>query len=138
VERSEAIQAAKNGAIAAALSGIVTLGLVIFALYSNSEDDFRIWNDPSNFFDVWLVFLCAFGMYRKSRAAAVVIFVYFIISKIYVGLSLGRIPNLAIGLVFLYFYGKAIQGTFVFHRLERAVISNIAAVRVIWQREMRK
>lgn len=85
----------------------------------NDSNKFGIWNDPSNLFDIALIFGCAYGIYKKSRFAAVFIFVYFIIAKIIIGIELGKMPGIGMALVFLYFYGKAIQGAFLFHKLEK-------------------
>jgi hypothetical protein len=120
MDRSEAIKATKNGAIAACISGTLTLGIVLVAIFSNSNGAIRLWNDPSNFFDIILIFGCAYGIYKKSRASAIILFVYFIISKIFIGIETGKLSGIGLGLVFLYFYGKAIQGSFVFHKLEKA------------------
>lgn len=120
MDKIGAIKAAKNGAIAATITGCLTLAVVVFASYSNADADLALWDDPFSVFDAVLAFACAWGMYRKSRAAAVVIFVYFIFSKINIGISIGRIPGLSVALIFLYYYGRAIQGTFAFHRLEKA------------------
>ncbi|WP_449357564.1 hypothetical protein [Alishewanella longhuensis] len=119
MDRAEALKATRNGAIAATISGIITLVVVLFALSSNANGDLGLWNDPLNFFDIALVFLCAFGIYRKSRAAAIVLFLYFIFAKVIIGLSLGRVPGLLISLIFFYYFAKAIQGTVVFHRIEK-------------------
>lgn len=54
-----------------------------------------------------------------SRAAAVTIFIYFIISKIAIGIETGSILGLFLSLVFLYFFGKAILGTFSYHKIEK-------------------
>jgi len=120
MDRNEAIKAARNGAIAAVISGTLTLAIVVIAIFSNAEGTLGIWNDPSNFFDIVLIFACAFGMYRKSRAAAVIIFVYFILAKIIMGIEMGKTTGLLTSLIFLYFYGKAIQGTFIYHKIEKA------------------
>ena len=124
MKKNEAIRAARNGAIAAAISGIVTLAMTVFALSSNTDGDFAPWNDPSALVGSFLIFACAFGMYRKSRASAIVIFVYFTVSKIVMGISEGNVQgqglSIFIGLIFIYFYGKAVQGTFAYHRLEKA------------------
>jgi hypothetical protein len=37
MDRSEAIKATKNGAIVASISGILTLGIVLVAIFSNSN-----------------------------------------------------------------------------------------------------
>jgi hypothetical protein len=120
MDRSEAIKATKNGAIAACISGTLTLGFVLVAIFSNSNGAIALWNDPSNFFDIILLFVCAYGIYKKSRAAAIILFIYFILSKILIGVETGKISGIGLGLVFLYFYGKAIQGAFVFHKMEKA------------------
>ncbi|GHG66494.1 hypothetical protein GCM10010919_14220 [Alishewanella longhuensis] len=119
MDKNEAIKATKNGAIAATISGVITLAVVSLALYSNAEGDLAFWNDPLNFIDIALLFLCAFGLYRKSRTAAIVLLIYFIFAKIIIALSVGRMPGLIVSLVFLYYFAKAVQGTFVFHRLEK-------------------
>ena len=124
MDRSEAIKATKNGAIAACISGALTLGIVLVAIFSNSNGAIALWNDPSNFFDIILIFGCAYGIYKKSRASAIILFIYFIISKIFIGLETGKLSGIGIGLVFLYFYGKAIQGAYVFHKLEKSENNN--------------
>jgi hypothetical protein len=124
MDRDEAIKATKSGAIAACISGVLTLGIVLVAIFSNSNGAIALWNDPSNFFDIILIFGCAYGIYKKSRAAAVLLFVYFIFAKVIIGIETGNVSGLGLGLVFLYFYGKAIQGTFVFNKLEKAENTN--------------
>jgi hypothetical protein len=120
MNREEAIKATKNGAIAACISACITLLFVLYAIFSNDNKSFAIWNDPSNFFDIVLIICCAFGIYKKSRFAAVLIFVYFIFAKIVIGIESGKFSGIGMGLVFLYFYGKAIQGAFAFHKIEKA------------------
>ena len=63
MNREEAIQATKTGAIAACLSGTITLGTVFYALWSNASGFIGLWNDPVNFIDIVLIFICAFGIY---------------------------------------------------------------------------
>lgn len=119
MNRDEAIKAIRNGAIAACISAGFTLVFVLYAVFSNSSGTLQIFNDPTNFFDILLVFGCAFGVYKKSRFAAILLFVYFIVCKIIIGIELGKVTGIGIGLIFLYFYGKAIQGTFSFHKIEK-------------------
>lgn len=103
MNREEAIKAIKNGAIAAYISGGVTLAFVLFALFSNASGDIGIWNDPFIFFDAALIFVCAYAISRKSRFAAVFLFIYFIFAKIYIGIEVGRMSGVGMGLIFLYF-----------------------------------
>src|SRR5688572_26416200 len=120
MDRTEAIKAMKNGAVAACISGTLTLVFFLIATTSNTEGELKLWNDPWIIVDILLIFACAYGIYKKSRFAAILLFCYFIFAKIVIGLETGKMPGIGLALVFLYFYGKAIQGTFVYHRLEKA------------------
>jgi hypothetical protein len=119
MNKSEAIKATKNGAIAACISGVITIGLTLIAMSRDMSGKLAIFNDPAIFIDVVFIFACAFGVYKKSRVAAVLLFVYFIVSKIIIALETHSSGGFGVALVFLYFYGKAIQGSFVFHKLEK-------------------
>jgi len=120
MNRTEAIKATKNGAIAAIISGVLTLAVFLFAIFSNASGTMQLWNDPTILFDVILIFACAYGIYIKSRFAAVLLFCYFILAKIYIGVETGKASGIGLSLVFLYFYAKAIQGAFAFHKIEKA------------------
>ncbi|HEX4147515.1 MAG TPA: hypothetical protein VHY20_00945 [Pirellulales bacterium] len=68
--------------------------------------------------DVMLVMLLAFGIYRRSRACAVAMFVYFIISKLSLLSTMNAVAWIvAAGFGYCYFGG--IRGTFAYHRLMR-------------------
>ena len=124
MNREQAIQATKVGSIAACVSVAATLVLAFIAIGSNSQDDLAIWNDPLIFLDAVLMSICAFGIYKKSRTAAVFMFAYFILAKIAIWIEAGSPSGIVLGLVFLYFYGKAVQGTFTFHNIEKQENSN--------------
>lgn len=127
MNREEAIKSTKNGAIAACISGVLTLGIVLTAIFSNSSGAISIWNDPSNFIDIAVIFACAYGVYKKSRAAAIILLLYFILSKLIIGIETGKASGIGMAIVFLYFYGKAIQGSFVFHKIEKSENPNYKA-----------
>jgi len=55
MNKSEAIRATKNGAIAACVSAVLTIVVVILAIYFDAEGDLALWNDPANLFDVVLI-----------------------------------------------------------------------------------
>ena len=124
MDKEKAIKATKNGAVAAFISAGITLAVVLFAVFSNAEGYFGRWNDPSIFLDVIIIVICGFGMLRHSRAAAIVIFIYFVFGKIYIGLESGKMSGSGMALVFLYFYGKAIQGAFAYHKIQKEEKSN--------------
>lgn len=127
MDKEKATKATKNGAVAAFISAGVTFVFILYAMFSNAEGYLGLWNDPSNFFDVILIVICGLGMLRHSRAAAIVIFIYFIFAKIYIGLETGKMSSSGIALVFLYFYGKAIQGAFAYHKIQKEENSDYKA-----------
>ena len=109
----EVLKKIKNGFVAAMFSGLMTLGVTLFFVFSDSASEiFDAWN----FIDVGLIFLLAFGIYRKSRAAATFMFLYFLASKIWLMILTGAPQGLIISLIFLYFYFQAMVGTFQYHR----------------------
>lgn len=120
MDKKDAIKATKYGAIAACVSAFFTSLIVSIAIFTDSRDILFYWNDPLNFIDVVVVLACAYGMYRKSRVASITIFLFFLVNQIVMSIELqtfGR--NIGVALVFLYFYGRAIQGSFIYHKLEK-------------------
>lgn len=119
MNKSEAIKATRNGAIAACISAAMTIIIILIAINTDAKGKLALFNDPANFIDVVLILACAFGMYKRSRAASVLIFIYFLAAKIIISIETQAYAGLGMALVFLYFYGKAIQGAFVYHKLEK-------------------
>ena len=115
-----ALRAAKNGAIAALISGGFTLALFVFATATDAEGNFGLWNDPLIVLDIVIIFVCAIGMFRRSRAAAISMTIYWILGKIYMFLETGAATGMLLSVVFLYYFAKAIQGTFAYHRIMKA------------------
>jgi len=120
MDKKQAMQATKTGAICACISAFLTFAVSFYAISNNSSDRMELWNDPSVFLDVVLMFILAFGIYKKSLTAAMVMLIYFIFAKIIIAIETGRGTGILVGLVFLYFYGKAVQGAFVLQKIERA------------------
>ncbi len=119
MDKEQAIKASKAGAIAAFISGGFTTAVVLFAMLTNAKGSLGLWNDPALFFDIFLIFSCGIGMLRYSRSAAIVICCYFVLSKIVIGFETGTISGIGMALVFLYYFGRAIQGTFVYHKIQK-------------------
>jgi len=119
MNKSEAIKATKNGAIAACISAAITVIIVLIAISTDAEGKLALFNDPANFIDVALILACAFGMYKRSRVASALIFIYFLAAKAIISIETQAYSGIGMALVFLYFYGKAIQGSFVYHKLEK-------------------
>lgn len=119
MDRIEARKHIRNGAIAAFISGLMTSLMVLVAMSSDDTDSLKLFNDPAMLVDIVLIFLLACGVFFKSRAAAVAMLIYFIISKIVITVEQGAPSGLIVGLIFIYFFFQAVRGTFTYHRLEK-------------------
>ena len=110
----EILKRIRGGWIAAIISGVMTLILAIVMLNSGQlEELFSAWA----FFDVIFIFILAFGIYKKSRTAATIMFGYFLLSKILIFIETQRLNGIFLAVIFLYFYFQAMMATYEYHRL---------------------
>jgi hypothetical protein len=108
------LQKIKNGWIAAIISGVMTLGVMLLVINTGEINNLvDIWTSV----DVILIFSLAFGIYKKSRFAATAMFLYFLLSKIWMIVETGRPSGLLMGIIFLYFYFQAMVGTYQYHKI---------------------
>ena len=114
--RQEAEKAILHGTIAALISGLITGAVVGLSVASGGS---ILGIDAWSAIDVVLIFFLAFGVYKKSRVAASVLVAYFVLSKIFLMVMTGSGSGILTGLIFIYFYARALQGTIAFHRLEK-------------------
>jgi hypothetical protein len=106
----------KHATIAGVVSGCITLAITLFALAGNSILGFT----GLELIDVALIFGLTFGIYKKSRTCAVIMLLYFVISKIVLIAENGAAGSGGIvALVFLYYYFQGMVGTFQYHKLLR-------------------
>jgi hypothetical protein len=115
MDKISAIKATRNGAIAACFSGVFTLGFMLVAMYADQDGAYGYWDNPFLLLDVALIFGCAYGIYKGSRLASIFLFIYFVLSKLTIGIQTETVQAVGIVLVFLYLYGRAVQGAFVLH-----------------------
>lgn len=105
----------RNAVIAACISGCITLLATLAAMGGSSMLGFSAWN----FADVFLIFGLALGIYKNSRTCAVIMFVYFLISKAMMVQASGNVGSLLLSVIFFYFYFLGILGTFSYHKLKK-------------------
>lgn len=124
---AEAEKKIKIAWIVGVISGFVTLIFTLAAATSAGGTlavlgtTISLWT----FLDVFLIFLLTFGIYMKSRVAAVGMFIYALLSKLvmWFGLSVASapaLPGVLLGIVILYLYFEGARGAITYHRL-RAV-----------------
>jgi uncharacterized membrane protein (GlpM family) len=112
----------RNAWIAGLISGFLTLIFTLVAATSESGavniqgTTASIWN----LLDVFLTFLFTFGIYMKSRVAAIGMFIYFLISKLAMWTAGPTLPGILTGVVFIYFYFEGARGTLAYHRLRQS------------------
>ncbi|MBI5188679.1 MAG: hypothetical protein HZA07_06380 [Nitrospirae bacterium] len=113
IEKAE--KAIRSAYIAGIISGVITLIVTLAAIGGVSIMGFDIWN----FLDVFFIFGLTYGIYKKSRACAITMFVYFIGSKLLffseLGLSAGGLFG---AILFGYFFLQGIRGTLAYHSLK--------------------
>ncbi len=119
--KDQATKASRSGAYAAFLSSAITaLFLIIRILSDRTASLTGITNDPSRTLDLAMMIACGVGMLRNSRAAALLVFVYFAIGTIAIAIDVGLHSSLVLRFVFLYFFANAIRGSYALHKIRRA------------------
>ncbi|WP_420644233.1 hypothetical protein [Candidatus Leptofilum sp.] len=70
-----------------------------------------------NWVDIVLMLALTYGVYKKHRASTVLLFVYYVVSKIYFWIVYGVFLGIPIAAVFAYFFFRGVQGAIAYHRL---------------------
>jgi serine/threonine-protein kinase len=115
----EILKKIKNAWVAALVSATFTLVLTLIAISGTSVLGFSAWE----FLDVGLILGLALGIYKKSRTCAVLMLVYFVISKIILMVEAGKPNGIILGLVFIYYYWQGVVGTFAYHKIKNSKLA---------------
>jgi len=110
---NDALRKIKTAWVAGIVSGVITLAVTLLSITGTRLFGFNAWS----FLDVALIFGLTFGIYRKSRVCAVVMLVYFVLSKIYMWTITPSFIGLLVSLIFLFCYVQGVIGTFRYHRI---------------------
>jgi len=101
---------------------LVTLSLVLIALAVGYLDAF---NFSISLIEIVLMSILSYGIYKKSRFASTVFFIYFLLSKIVMtaaavitGAIASIVGQIALGIVFLYFYFKGMVATYKLYKIK--------------------
>jgi serine/threonine-protein kinase len=103
----------KHGWVAGLVSIAITTLFTVLALAGANPLGLDAWA----FVDVVIMLGLVYGMYRKSRVCAVLIFLFFALNKIIMWTESGSVSGLPLAVVFFWYYGQAIRGTFAYHRI---------------------
>ncbi len=107
----------RHARIAAMVSGTITFAGAITIIVNQKQQGISLLNILS-LIDVVFIFGMAYGIYRKSRVCAVLMFEYFLFSKVF---NISASPHFntgvfMIGIIFLYFMFQGISGTYAYHK----------------------
>lgn len=103
------------------IAGVALAGTTLFAsllpLIGVSLEGFNLWNLT----DFALIVALTFGISRRSRACALLLLAYFVVSKAMLVARTADLPGAVLGAVFACFFSEGVRGAFAWHRLARAV-----------------
>lgn len=71
-----------------------------------------------------ILFGLAIGIYKKSRACAGIVLLYYVLATIQIIVQQGRPSSWLFGLVFIYFYLMAFVATVAHHKANKSNIEN--------------
>ncbi len=105
---------AKEGAIGSVFIAIITAIAVVISI--NGTDIYGM--DYWAFFDVAIFIIIGLGIYKMSRIAAVLGFIFYVAEQVNMMASYGTRPSFLM-IVFVITYINAIRGTFAYHKYEK-------------------
>jgi hypothetical protein len=111
----EVMKLIRAGCLAGMISAAITLVFTLVAIGGSPTLGFS----AVNFLDVGLILALTFGVWRKSRVCAVLMLIYFVISKIMLLRQSVNPGGIVTGLLLGYLYVQGVRGAFEYHRLRR-------------------
>jgi hypothetical protein len=113
----EANKRIKEAWIAGVISGTLTLIMIGVAMFGMNIFNLNI----RSLVDVFLIYGLSFGIYRKSRTCAILMLVYFVISKGLMYIENPRMigSGLIVAIGFGYCFYRGITGTFAYHKAKK-------------------
>jgi hypothetical protein len=116
-DRESCERAIRNGGVAALVSAGLTAVLAIAGFFVQS-DDARLsgFLDPWLLADVVLIVIVAVFIFRRSRVASTLMFVYFVGSKILQVMDgAGASAGMIVAVFFALYFFTAMRGTYLWH-----------------------
>ncbi|MCA9944285.1 MAG: hypothetical protein H6656_01305 [Ardenticatenaceae bacterium] len=105
---------------------LISIGVTIALTFVYASGGSLAQVDWWNWVDIVLMLALTYGVYKKHRASAVTLFVYYVVGKIYIWIFSGAIIGLPVAAIFAYFFFRGIQGVFAYHRLIRDLAEDTA------------
>ncbi|MHC4260397.1 MAG: hypothetical protein ACYSTF_08330 [Planctomycetota bacterium] len=107
----KANKAIRSAGIAAIVSGVLTVIVSVIVGLGHSIAGMSVWGVV----DGLVILGLAYGIFKKSRACAVIMLVYWVACKIVYFIE-GNTQGLPIAVLFAYFFLQGVIGTFTYHK----------------------
>jgi hypothetical protein len=116
-EMIKALNDIKSGWLAGSMSAGITLIITLLVISGINILSFN----ASYLIDVVLIAGLSYGVYKKSRVCAVLLFILFIIVKIMIILETGKFVGWPVAVILAYYLFRGILGTFKYHKLLKSI-----------------
>ena len=127
-DRASCAKAINSGGIAALISAGITLAFGVASFLTTSENkDVAYMLDPTMLVDAALLVVLAIFVFRKSRIASTLLFIYFVISKMTMWYETGKLSGVLLTIVFFLFYLTAMRATYAWHSRYRGAEEAVCA-----------
>lgn len=109
-------KAIKYGWIAAVIAASITFIFAILGFFIHSDNPtIQYAFDPLLLIDAVLIAVLAVFIFRKSRVAATLLFIYFVASKIMIWMDTHSFSGGILAVLFIFLFGNAARATFIWH-----------------------
>jgi len=117
------LEQANSGIKDAWVAGLISIGatFIITLSYITGLGNGIGWGniDQITLLDMAITAVLSFGIYKKSRASAILLFIYFIYMRILLPwMDENVLIGIPFALIFLYFIFKGVRGTIAYHKLQ--------------------
>ncbi|WP_026688556.1 hypothetical protein [Alteribacter aurantiacus] len=115
----EAKKKMKTGWTAGFILASLNIVIVLFILFFNPNFLGVPWAE--SFIDIFILFLLSFGVYKGSRACAIILLAYYLFNQLFLRLTtdLTNVGSLIVVALFSYLFIQGIRGTFEYQRLKK-------------------
>ena len=119
----------RNACIAGTIIGVLTVLVTLIFTFGVHIPGLDV--DLWYLVDAVVIFALTFGIYKKNRVCAVLMFVYFVASKLLMWAESGSLSGLPLAIVFGYFFFQGILGTFAYHGTHEAADKEFGIIKTV-------
>ena len=116
MELKDAIKANTSGAVATLLLAfLVFLQRRLFPILG--DNSYFVQELSVYYIEVIVLMICAYGIFKHSRLAALIVFITFLGERVLYILEYNTFSGYIITIAFLYYFFNAVRGTYYYHKI---------------------